>query len=112
MGRPKIEIDDGQVYKLARLGCTNEEIGEYFGVSDETIRVRFLDTLRVARADQKISLRRRQWALSKNSVPMAIHLGRVYLGQGGSVDADSLRHLLAEALAAPHDPGSPGEVSE
>jgi hypothetical protein len=112
VGRPKKEIDTETVYKLARLGCTNEEIGDWFGVSDETIRVRFLDDLKIARADQKISLRRRQWLLAQRSVPMAIHLGREYLGQGGGIDADSLRNMLAEALAAPHDPGGPGAVSE
>lgn len=110
MGRPLKDIDGKQVYKLAALGCTNEEIGDFFGCSDETIRTRFLDILKVARADQKISLRRRQWALAQKSTPMAIHLGRVYLGQGGGVDADGLRQLLADALAPAHDPGGAGEV--
>lgn len=82
MGRKLTPLDEEAVLKLARLGCTNGEIGAFFGVSDETIRVRFLDLLALGRADQKISLRRCQWKSARGgNVPMQIHLGKQYLGQ-------------------------------
>lgn len=105
MGRPLTEIDADQVYKLARLGCTNDEIGDFFGVTGETIRTRFLDDLAVARADQKISLRRRQWMLAKNSVPMAIHLGKVYLGQSDKIDVTSKGESLETRVIVLPDNG-------
>lgn len=82
MGATLKQIDETIVLKLAKLGCTNGEIGDFFGVSDESIRVRFLDTLALGRANQKISLRRLQWRSAKlGNVPMQIHLGKQYLGQ-------------------------------
>jgi hypothetical protein len=81
------EIPPDEVLKLAKLGCTNGEIGDFFGVSDETIRTRFLDVLALGRANQKISLRRYQWKSAKSgSVPMQIHLGKQYLGQSEKVE--------------------------
>lgn len=84
------EIPPDEVLKLAKLGCTNGEIGDFFGVSDETIRTRFLDVLALGRANQKISLRRYQWRSAKlGSVPMQIHLGKQYLGQSDKTDVTS-----------------------
>ncbi len=83
MARPLTPIDAEQVYKLAKLGCTQEEIGEFFGVSQTVISTRFAMEYSRARADWKQSLRRAQTirALRDRSDNMLIHLGKTYLGQ-------------------------------
>ena len=84
MGRPLKPIDADQVYKLARLGCTQDEIADVFGVDQATISRRFASEFARARGECRISLRRAQFrrAIKDRSDSMLIHLGRVYLGQG------------------------------
>ncbi|HWG97202.1 MAG TPA: hypothetical protein VN647_08980, partial [Nitrospira sp.] len=61
-GRPLKEIDGDQVYKLAKMGCTQEEIADYFGcASHSTISERFRQDYELGRAASKTSLRRMQW---------------------------------------------------
>jgi hypothetical protein len=83
VGRPLKDIDAEQVYKLARLGCTQKEIADFFNCHPDTIRDRFSSELTCARADWKISMRRAQTlrAVKDRSDSMLIHLGKCYLGQ-------------------------------
>lgn len=90
MARPRKEIDEEQVYKLARLGCTQEEIGEWFGVDHSTISRRFAQEFSLGYADCKTSIRRWQMkAAHGGSVPMLIHLGKNMLGQSDKTDITS-----------------------
>jgi hypothetical protein len=84
MGRPLKPIDADQVYRLARLGCTQDEIADVFGVHQATISRRFASEFARARSECRISLRRAQFrrAIEDRSDSMLIHLGKVYLGQG------------------------------
>lgn len=83
MGRKPLPIDAEQVYKIARLGCTHQEIADFFGCHPDTIRDRFPEELARARAAGKISLRRAQRirAIRDRSDRMLIHLGQIELGQ-------------------------------
>lgn len=95
-GRPPINFDKKQFIDLVALGCKQEEICWWF--RDETGKVANIDTLsRWCKREfgvnfqeyskqnslmaLKIQLRRNQFELSKHSVPMAIWLGKQYLGQ-------------------------------
>lgn len=95
-GRPTIDFDKKQFTDLVALGCKQEEICWFF--RDETGKVANIDTLsRWCKREfgvnfqeyskqnslmaLKIQLRRNQFELSKHSVPMAIWLGKQYLGQ-------------------------------
>jgi hypothetical protein len=85
-GRPRKQIDGDGVFKLACLGCTNEEIGDFFGCHADTIRNNFSGELALGRSGMKISLRRLQMKSARaGSVPMQIHLGKQYLGQADKV---------------------------
>jgi hypothetical protein len=82
MGRPKKKIDPDEVIRLARLGCTQNEIAEWFGCDQSTISKRFSSVFRLGKAGMKISLRR--WQLKRaraGSDVMLVHLGKHYLGQ-------------------------------
>lgn len=100
-GRPPINFDKKQFTDLVALGCTQEEICWFF--RDETGKVANIDTLsrwckrefgvtfqEYSRQNSlmalKIQLRRNQFELSKRSVPMAIFLGKNYLGQTDKVE--------------------------
>jgi hypothetical protein len=111
-GRPRAPIDAEQVFKLAKIGCTQDEIADIFGVDQATISRNFSSEYARARAECKMSLRRAQYvrATKDRSDTMLVHLGKVYLGQGGSIDADALRDALVEALDGGPVPGGAGEV--
>lgn len=82
-GRPRKELDAEQVYKLAKLGCTLEEIADVFNVSVSTISTNYREVCQRARGEMKTSLRRSQYlrAVRDKSDKMLIHLGMQYLGQ-------------------------------
>lgn len=100
-GRPTIDFDKKQFTDLVALGCNQEEICWFF--RDETGKVANIDTLsRWCKREfgvnfqeyskqnslmaLKIQLRRNQFELSKHSVPMAIFLGKNWLGQTDKVE--------------------------
>tara|TARA_R100000995_G_scaffold56261_1_gene27788 strand:- start:838 stop:1137 length:300 start_codon:yes stop_codon:yes gene_type:complete len=87
MARPKKHnIDTKQLQNLARLGCTNTEIGDFFGCSENTIR-RYGEYLTKGRAECKMRLRQMQWKSAENgNVTMQIFLGKQVLGQSDTPD--------------------------
>lgn len=94
MGRPQKEIDEADFEKLCRLQCTEEEIASFFECSVDTINnwckktfdMTFSDVYKKKSQMGKMSLRRTQWKLAEKSVPMAIFLGKQYLGQKDIVE--------------------------
>lgn len=58
VGRDKKVIDPEEVEKLAALGCRDNEIANFFGIKDDTLRNNFSDNLIKGREDLKITLRR------------------------------------------------------
>ena len=89
MARPRIPIDKATFEKLCGLQCTEQEIADWFSCSIDTIerfckreyKMRFAEIYAKKRSVGKISLRRMQWKLAEKSAPMAIFLGKNYLGQ-------------------------------
>lgn len=113
MARPLKVVNEEEVYKLARLGCTTEEIGDFLGVSHDTISRRFANEMSLGLSERKISLRRYQWKSAKSgSVPMLIHLGKQYLGQSDKHEFNTREipdaELIARASSALAGSDSPG----
>lgn len=89
MARPRIEIDKDDFEKLCGLFCTLDEIAGFFECSEDTIErwckrtygESFAETWKKKSSKGKISLRRNQFKLSQKNAPMAIFLGKNYLGQ-------------------------------
>jgi hypothetical protein len=89
-GRPAIELDETQVYKLAQLWCTHEEIAAHFNVSVDTIDRHFAETIKRGKEEGKASLRRMQWRSAiDGNVTMQIWLGKNILKQRESDLLDS-----------------------
>jgi len=88
-GRPPIEIDMLEVEKLANLGCTHQEISDYYGCTVKTLTSKegFYQFYKKGFSSAKMSLRREQIrnALNGNTA-MQIFLGKQYLGQADVPD--------------------------
>ena len=80
-GRPKVEIDQDQVVKLAKLGANNTEIADFFDCSESVIRKRFSGVLKQARSHLKMRLRQAMIdnAIHKGNVVAQIWLSKNYL---------------------------------
>lgn len=100
----KKAIDPVQVFKLGRLGCTNQEIGDILGCSHDVLERRFAAELARARASRKSSLRRAQTirAVRDRSDTMLIHLGKHELGQQDAQESGGMtrEQLVATIMAA------------
>jgi len=83
MARPKkYKIDTKQVSNLARFGCTNLEIAQFFGCSADLIEKSYSEFVTKGRLEQKLRLRQLQWQSAVNgNVTMQIWLGKQILGQ-------------------------------
>jgi hypothetical protein len=82
MARPRKPIDAKQVLRLAKLGCSQAEIGEVLGCSDDTLRRHFAAALKKGYAELNRSLRKAQIDSAKRgNVTMLIWLGKQRLGQ-------------------------------
>lgn len=88
-GRPKKHIDKKQFESLCALQCTQEEICNFFDVTDktltrwckETYKCYFSEAFKKFSVGGKISLRRYQFKLAEKNTAMAIWLGKQWLGQ-------------------------------
>ena len=82
MARPKKEIDEELLYKLAVIHCTMQEMVDIIGVSEDTLKRRYAGIIAKGKAEGKQRLRRKQVevAMSGNAV-MLIWLGKNLLGQ-------------------------------
>jgi hypothetical protein len=86
MARPKkYTIDIKQVENLAKYGCTNIEIAQFFGCSADLIDKSYSEFTTKGRAQQKLRLRQLQWKSAEGgNVTMQIWLGKQILGQAES----------------------------
>jgi hypothetical protein len=88
MARPLKQIDANQVYKLAAMFCTDDEIAGFFDAGETTLKRRFRKELDAGRAAGKMSIKRKQYTLAVDggNVAMLIWLGKQYLGQRDKMD--------------------------
>tara|TARA_Y100001978_G_C23649671_1_gene412736 strand:- start:859 stop:1164 length:306 start_codon:yes stop_codon:yes gene_type:complete len=96
MARPKkYHIDLEQLQKLAKLGCTNKEMGDFFGCSADLLEKSYSDILLKGRAEQKMRLRQLQWKSAENgNVTMQIFLGKNILGQQDKLEENQMEEPL------------------
>ena len=83
-GKNKRIVNPDDVYKLAALGCTNQEIMTWFDIHNkDTLVNNFHEVLNKGREELKIRLRRAQLDLAINgkNPTMLIWLGKQMLGQ-------------------------------
>jgi hypothetical protein len=57
-GRPRKRLSAKGVKKLAKLGCTNVEVADFYGVSADTIERNYAGAIKAGREDYHMSIRR------------------------------------------------------
>lgn len=83
------QIDWDQFEKLCGYQCTQEEISDFFRISEEQLiqsatrryKRPFEKIYKIFSAPGLCSLRRSQFVIAKSNSQMAIWLGKIYLGQ-------------------------------
>lgn len=81
-GPKKKIVDSKQIEKLAKIGCSQEEIGYILNISPDTIMRNYADAYKRGYAELKQSLRRKQVQMAlKGDKTMLVWLGKQYLGQ-------------------------------
>jgi len=91
VGRDKKVIPPADVFRLAQIGCKNQEIADWFGLDENTLTYNFSVELLKGRESLKQSLRQAQirLALSGNAT-MLIWLGKNLLGQSDNpIDSEA-----------------------
>lgn len=96
VGRDKKIVDPQEVEKLAALGCRDNEIANWFGIKDDTLRNNFADNLIKGREDLKITLRRAMLnnACKNMNAAVQIFLAKNILGMSDvPTDSDANKPL-------------------
>lgn len=89
MARPRAKIDKKQFESLCGMQCTRREICSFFECDAKTLNEwcrreygkTFSGVFEEKRGRGLVALRRNQMRLSESNAPMAIWLGKQYLGQ-------------------------------
>lgn len=118
-GRPPKKFNLAELKKLAQLGCTDEELADWFDCSTKTIERRrkddedFCRVLKKGAAELKKSLRRVLWyrAQYDNSAAAAIFLAKNYLGMSDNPDPIVSQDVEPEDLVLGVDKGPDGSDS-
>lgn len=80
-GRPKKDIDQKQLFELAKMQCTQNEMAAVLNCHPDTLRDNYSSIMEKGAETGKMSLRRKQYKLADKSAAMGIWLGKQYLGQ-------------------------------
>lgn len=105
MARPRKQVSERQIFKLASILCTDEEIAAVLDVSADTLTRRFAEALKRGRQVGKKSLRRKQFQLAmKGDRTMLIWLGKQHLGQTDKVEQAHDGGIKVEVVYHPPQP--------
>ena len=86
VGRNKTVVPPEEVYKLAQIGCKDNEIANWFSIDANSLRYNFSEELLKGRESLKQSLRRAQLKLAIDHLnpTMLVWLGKNLLSQSDS----------------------------
>lgn len=88
-------VPPDEVYKLSRLGCTMEEMADFFQIDRETLKYNFWHYIKQGEADLRIRLRKAQLETAFAGNPtMQIWLGKQLLGQTDSPQTNDSDRIL------------------
>ena len=83
MPAERTDIDPEKVEYLSSIGCTAQEIADFYGIVRSTLYEKFGHLLIKGKHTRNKRLREYQWqAAQKGNVTMQIWLGKQYLNQG------------------------------
>ena len=81
-GNRKRIVNPDDIYKLAAIGCTDQEIATWFDIEYSTLRYNFSETIAKGRQDLKAALRTAMInnAIKNNNAALQIFLSKNLLG--------------------------------
>lgn len=80
-GRPRLELDERQIFELAKINCTMKEIADVMDCSVSTLEKSFSGLINKGKASGKTTIRRAMWKAGiKGNVTMLIWLSKNLLG--------------------------------
>jgi AraC-like DNA-binding protein len=89
VGRNKVPVVPEDVEHMAQLGCTDNEIAQYLGITDHSLRRNFQDELINGRHRLRTSLRQAQIRVALEGQPtMLVWLGKNLLSQNENGQAN------------------------
>lgn len=99
-GRPRINIEEENFYKLCGLQCTLKEIAAFFSCSEDTIenwckrtfKMNFSDIYAIKASMGKISLRRSMFRMAETNPKMAIWLSKQHLGMKDKIETENINY--------------------
>ena len=96
MARPKkFNIKPAEIEKLAKYGCTNTEIADFYGCDESLLRKSFSENLTKGRSMMRLRLRQLQWkSAEKGNETMQIFLVKNILGQHDKIETSELDEPL------------------
>ena len=74
VGRDKKIVPPDQVQELAALGCSNTDIANFYGVTEQTIRYNFSEYITKGKEELKITLRRAMLKNATNHMNAAVQI--------------------------------------
>jgi hypothetical protein len=86
MARPKLQLNEKDIYDLAAIGCTYEEIANLVGCDKSTLEKSYSAIIKSGHDSMKQSLRRERLKIAfdpnhKQQATMLIFLSKVILGE-------------------------------
>jgi hypothetical protein len=99
-GKKKKVISPKDVEKLAKLHCTYQEIADFLGINEDTLKYNFKEVILKARANTTQQLRRAQisTAITEHNPALLIWLGKNMLGQSDDPKPEDVGHQLEDLL--------------
>jgi hypothetical protein len=86
-GRKELHLCGKDVYDLAKINCSQEEIANIVGCSVDTLVNKFSEVIESGRVMMRQSLKRKQYQMAmEGDRTMLIWLGKQYLGQTEKID--------------------------
>ena len=82
-GRPALQLDEEQVFKLARLNVSVKDMADVLDCSKRVLENNYLDVINEGRANLRTSILRKQYEVGviDGNITMLIWMGKQYLGQ-------------------------------
>lgn len=96
IGRDKVIVPPEQIQELAALGCRDNEIANFFRITESSLRYNFSDYLIKGREELKITLRRAMLnnACKNNNAAVQIFLAKNILGMSDQpIDSEANQPL-------------------
>lgn len=87
VGRPPLEIDEDEVFRLAKMQCTNQEIADFFDCATSTIERRFAAALKRGRSVGVMSMKRRLFEkVEKGDLGAMVWWGKNYADMSEKIE--------------------------